>query len=208
MCMAYFDHLVIGGPDLEALVALVASSTGVTADPGGPHNGRGTANYLIRIDDTTYIELIGPDPDQPGHEGPMPFGLESVTAPGFLGWAVPVANLASACETVSATGIDSGVIIPMTRTRPDGVVLAWELAIPPSPDLGGVMPFMIDWGTTQHPAADLGPRLDVASLSFSHPDPAPIAAAIVGVTSEAVRIDVGPPSLSVTLVGPSGELKL
>lgn len=206
--MLYFDHLVLGGPNLSELVSLVADATGVVAIPGGPHRGLGTANELIRIDDTTYIELIGPDVNQPDHVGPRPFGVDSLDNPKFVAWAVPVLALGAACEAVAAAGIDPGVPTPMSRVRPDGVVLEWELAIPPAPELAGVMPFMIDWGSSEHPAAALGATLEVADLSFTHPDPAPLVQALAAVIGETVAISAGKPTLSVTLRGPSGELKL
>src|SRR5690606_39555562 len=57
--------------DLEAGVAAVEEATGVRAIPGGSHPGRGTANFLLGLAPTgwpegahTYLEILGPDPQQ------------------------------------------------------------------------------------------------------------------------------------------------
>ena len=59
------DHLVLAGPDLAMMSSMWREATGINPMPGGAHTDMGTRNELVGIDSTTYIELIGPDPDQP-----------------------------------------------------------------------------------------------------------------------------------------------
>ena len=127
-------------------VTLVEDATGVRSIPGGPHVGLGTTNELIGVGPSTYIELIGPDPEQPDHDGPRPFGINGLLEPALVTWAVAVADIDVALANVTAAGIDPGESLPMSRVRPDGVKLSWHLAVPPSTDLAGIMPFSIDWG--------------------------------------------------------------
>ncbi len=207
--MIDFDHLVIAGPNLADLVTMVEEATGVRSVAGGPHLGLGTTNELIGVGPSTYIELIGPDPKQPDHQGPRPFGINDLIEPTLVTWAVAVADIDVALAGITATGIDPGESLPMSRVRPDGVKLSWHLAVPPSPDLGGIMPFSIDWGTdTPHPAASLSPDLEIVDLTLRHENPKPIEAAIAAIAEGSVTIATGPSAMSVILRGPGGVLQL
>src|SRR5262249_11322359 len=57
------DHLAYATPDLEKGVAEIERLLGVRATPGGQHPGRGTRNALVSLGPTSYLEIVGPDPD-------------------------------------------------------------------------------------------------------------------------------------------------
>lgn len=204
--MIRFDHLVIAGPDLDVLVRMVEQTTGIRSTPGGPHPGLGTRNELVGVDETTYIELIGPDLEQSDHSGPRPFGVNELTSPRLLTWAVAVDGFETVNRAMADAGLEAGPATPMSRTRPDGVELSWVLSIPPALDLAGIMPFSIDWGQTEHPAAGLDAKLGVRDLTLSHPDPEPIARAIEALTGESMAVATGSARMGVTLSGPDGDI--
>ncbi len=205
--MIAFDHLVIAGPDLQELVELMLDRTGVRSVPGGPHPGLGTTNELIGIGPSTYVELIGPDRAQPSPDDPRPFGIDHLKKPTLVTWAVAVDDIDTATASVAEAGLDPGVAFPMSRVRPDGISLNWKLAIPPSKELGGVMPFLICWDSgTPHPAASLPPTLRVADFSLSHPKPLLIRTAVEAATGSGVEVVDGDPGLSVVLAGPRGNV--
>lgn len=172
--MPAIDHLVYVSPDLQAGIDRIATLTGVTAVPGGSHPGRGTHNALAAFDDETYLEIIGIDPDQPEPEGPRPFGLHEDSELKLVTFAIhPTAT--ETIDQVAATlrdgGFDPGPILPMSRTRPDGVELRWHLTMPGASSAPGVVPFVIDWGDTLNPAASLPGLGGLHALRTSHLNP-------------------------------------
>ena len=158
------DHLVFATRDLAGTIAWFAEATGVQPAEGGRHDGRGTRNYLVGLGPTAYLEIIGPDLERPASRA-APFGIDELVGARLVTWAVRPDDIESAA--VAAGGrADLGPILPMSRTTPDGEVLSWRLAtVYPAP-YDGIVPFLIDWGTSRHPAAS---GLPTASWSSSEP---------------------------------------
>ncbi len=198
------DHLVIAAPSLAELSAWWNDALGAPAAEGGAHTGLGTRNELAGLDETTYVELIGPDPDQPTPPMPRPFGIDELTSRRLVTFAVAVDDLDRACAAVRAAGIDPGEPRAMERRRPDGVLLAWRLAFPPDPALAGVMPFLIEWGETAHPAASLEPAAALQKLTLQHPHGDQIAGAIEAATGHHLEVKSGPARLVAELSTPRG----
>jgi Glyoxalase-like domain len=83
------DHIVYGVPRrLEQAVAWFAGLTGAQPARGGSHEGMGTTNFLIGLGAGAYLEIIGPDPDQPQPVGGRWFGIDRLTAPRIVTWAI------------------------------------------------------------------------------------------------------------------------
>ncbi len=197
--LSRIDHLVLAGPDLEALGEWWAGVAGQPATPGGSHTGVGTRNELIGIDGTTYIELIGPDLEQPKPADPRPFEIDRRSAHAFARFALAVDDVDAVAATLGEHGFETGPVIAMERTRPDGVRLAWKLCVPPTEELAMVMPFFIQWDDAAHPAADLNPECSLESLSISHPNGAAISAAVEAATGSKLDISDGAASLEAVL---------
>jgi hypothetical protein len=124
------DHLVFAAPSLEEGVRFIERTLGVTATPGGQHLGMGTRNALVSLGSDVYLEIIGPDPDQPEPARARPFGIDDLSGPRLVTWAARTTDLATMVEAAGKAGMDLGEIMEMSRQRPDGTLLRWELSSP------------------------------------------------------------------------------
>ncbi|MET9632787.1 VOC family protein [Lentzea sp. NPDC006480] len=167
------DHLVYAAPELEAAVLAVEQRFGVRAAGGGQHLGLGTHNRLLALGPRTYLEIIAPDPGQPDPELPRPFGVDGVTEPRLVGWAITCDDIVRARDGAAARGFDPGQVIDGQRRTASGEVLRWRLTS--NALVGGVVPFLISWGDTPSPALSAPGGLVLESLHAEHPDPALIA---------------------------------
>ncbi|MFE1027370.1 VOC family protein [Streptomyces sp. NPDC058818] len=201
---ALLDHLVLATPDLAATVADFTRRTGVAPAPGGSHLGSGTRNHLVGLGGTGYLEIIGPDPDQSPPDGPRPSWIERLTAPRFVSWAIRPPDLDAAVLAARARGHDPGAVRPMSRRRPDGTLLEWRLTDGVHPS--GLVPFLIDWGTTPHPSAGL-PVTPLLALTATAPDPAGIRPPLSALGT-ALPLTAGPTGLCCTVDTPRGPVSL
>ena len=96
------DHLIYGAPDLDNTIDDLERRFGVRAAAGGKHVGIGTHNALLALGPRTYLEVIAPDPDQPSPANPRPFGLDELTSPRLVGWALGCDNIDAAIADLAA----------------------------------------------------------------------------------------------------------
>lgn len=115
-----FDHIVFAVPDLAGGVAGFERLTGVRPVRGGSHVGLGTANHLVGLGDASYLEIIGPDPDQPEPVRPRPFGIDGLTVSRVVTWSIRPPDLDHAVTAAIARGSDPGPARAMSRRLSDG----------------------------------------------------------------------------------------
>ena len=202
------DHLVYATADLEATFAAFERATGVRPAPGGRHPGRGTRNYLVGFSDTAYLEIIGPDRESPpAVPGALAFGIDRLTGPRLVTWAVRPADLDTAVVAAREAGADHGSPRPMSRATPSGDLLSWRLAADDPRPFDGVVPFLIDWGSTPHPARSGLPRVELTAFEGSHPDPDGVSRVLQAI-DVTLPVTGGTPGLRCQIVGPGGSLEL
>jgi hypothetical protein len=163
------DHIIYAAPDLEAATAEIEQRFGVRAAGGGRHMGQGTHNKLLALGPRTYLEIIAPDPEQPEPTAPRPYGVDGVTSGRLVGWAVACHDIEKALASVRAKGFDPGDVIDGHRLTATGTLLKWRLTR--NALTGGLIPFLINWGETRHPASSAPGGLVLESLHIEHPDP-------------------------------------
>lgn len=202
------DHLVVAGTDLSALVAWWVSQSGQHPAVGGSHVGLGTKNALVGLG-SSYLELVGPDPDQDEPGQPRPFEIDTLPEHSirFTTFALGVRDLSEALDAMHSVGVRFGPAAPMSRQKPDGSILSWQLALPVGYD--GVMPFLIEWGAgVEHPANALAEGCDVVSIGGQHPEGELLTAALDEIDAPCTIDVAARPGLSAVLSTPKGMVDL
>ena len=206
--MAAIDHIVYAAPNLAAGTAAVEALVGMNAAPGGPHPGMGTRNTLMSLGDDVYLEIIAPDPEQPDPPSGRPFAIDAMSEGRLITFAVhasPGETIENVTAAMRACGEDPGPISAMSRVKPDGEEIHWSLTMSAGP---GLVPFVIEWGNTTHPATVTPTGCTLVSLAGTHPDPDHIKAlhSAIGINVDVVTGDsVG---FEATLDTPNGRVTL
>ncbi len=197
------DHLVYATPDLDTSVEELADRLGTDPVPGGAHPGWGTRNALIGLGTGVYLEIIGPDPGQPDPEHSRPFLIDDLTEARLVTWAYRHPDP----ESLRGT-LELGPVRSMSRNRPDGDTLHWRLSDPMALPDGGVVPFVIDWGSTPHPSTTLPNECQLLELIVGHPDPLTIRPVLDAIVSGISIVAAPEPGISARLRTPNGEIDL
>jgi hypothetical protein len=202
------DHLVYAVPDLEAAIDDLDQRLGVRATLGGRHPGRGTYNALLSFGDGGYLEIIAPDPEQPDPAAPRSFAVDTLTEPLLRTWAAKAPDIDARVQRARDAGYDPGDARGMSRERPDGVTLAWRLTQSGSEPGGWLVPFLIDWGESPHPAAAAPGGVTLDSLRAEHPQPDAVRSMLAALDVE-LEVTEGPAArLFARLTGPVGSVDL
>jgi hypothetical protein len=164
------DHLVYATPDLELGIREVENLLGIRATAGGQHPDRGTRNAVIALGPGAYLEIVGPDPDQPPPTSPRWFGIDNLERSMLVTWAAKTGDVDRTCRVAIANGIPIGEAKSASRRRSDGVLLSWRMTEPASDTHSGVFPFFIDWGASPHPSQTSAQGAILIALRAEHPD--------------------------------------
>src|SRR3954451_24461053 len=125
------DHVVFASNDLPSASARSPAVLGISPEPGESHVGRGTYNELLSLGGASYLEVIGPDTAQPAPSGARPFSIDNLTGAALVAWCVrPQRPLIDIVPEARHAGIEVGALEAMSRRRPDGVLVQWELCYP------------------------------------------------------------------------------
>jgi hypothetical protein len=203
------DHLVYATPDLATGVRHIESVLGIQATPGGQHPGEGTRNALIALGPASYLEIIGPDPDQPTPSHPRKFGIDDLKEPRLVTWAAKGTNLTQVVADARRGGVPLGDVIPGSRRTPTGDLLSWHVTDQRSITANnGLIPFFIDWGDTPHPARSAAAGATLIALRGEHPKPENVQRILAGLGLELPVVKGTRPSLVATIDGARGRVEL
>ena len=201
------DHLVYAAPDLEQAIADIERRCGVRPGYGGKHAGGLTHNALLSLGAGSYLEVIAPVRDTEPTPG-LPFGLDTVTEPHLVAWAVSVEDIEERVKEAKKRGYDAGAIIDGGRELPDGSSLKWRLAMNPKPTGDGLVPFVIQWLSEPHPSTTSRAGCKFVALRGEHPDPAGIDAVLDALVEEMEVVSGPTPRLIATIDTPNGRVEL
>lgn len=168
------DHLVWYTADLDEGRRFFGAR--MDCDPlyGGEHPGEGTANAVLSLGPSTYLEILGQDPAQGGR------GLDAEVAAlrghGLYHWAVGGVDLERARRRAAAAGLTGGELAPGGRLKPDGKRLDWVCWGLQGHGFGALVPFFIDWRDSDHPALSAPRGGTLARFEIHTPEPDPLRA--------------------------------
>ena len=204
---SFVDHFVYAGPNLAEAIDHVEQICGVRPSDGGAHVGLGTRNALLALGGNTYLEVIGPDTEQEAPKGPRPFGIDDLSNPRLVTWASSSSDLSAMVGQAASTGINLGQALPMSRRKPDGDRLEWELTIRPWTRPIEPIPFFIDWGKTPSPAATVEERAELAAFTVFWPEAEALTQDFEALGLP-IKAEEGDPLIAITLNTSSGPVRL
>jgi len=155
-----------------------------------------------------YLELIGPDATQPAPAHPRWFDLDTLTRPRLITWAVKCATVDQRAAAARAAGVELGEVRSGRRELSDGQALAWRLTYPTMRIGAGLVPFLIDWGQSPHPAESAPGGVQLVALRAEHPEPTSIRQALRDLGLELEVVAGATPALIATLDTPNGRIEL
>lgn len=191
--MAQFDHLVVAIRSLDEGVAEFERLTGVRAQRGGQHPGRGTENALVSLGGHKYLEIIAP---QPGATlAPRDQKMATLDRLHVIAWAVSVPDVQQATKALHMSGIQNTPIEPGARVTPTGEKLEWSTFALSDRSIT-VAPFFINWSAgTRHPSTTAPGGCTLGELTIRDPASNRLATALKTLGVEGIAYATGQPRI-------------
>jgi len=177
------DHLVVTAGSCDQGVAWFQALSGIQMPVGGEHPLMGTHNHLTALAADQFLEIIAINPSAVEPVHPRWFRLSEAghlkkisVKPQLTTWVAATDNLQSCLQLLSASGIDAGK--PVHLTRGD---LRWKLALRDNGSLAfdGIFPILIEWPESVNPVATMKDQsVRLGKFSATHPDYAAINSAL------------------------------
>jgi hypothetical protein len=136
------------------------------------------------------------------------FGLDTLTRPHLITWAVKCTDLDDRARAARAAGLELGEVRSGQREPSDGQVLSWRLTYPTIQVGAGLVPFLIDWGRSRHPAQSAPAGARLVELWAEHPDPPAIRASLRVLGFQLPILYGTTPALIAVLDSPNGKVEL
>jgi Glyoxalase-like domain len=161
------DHLVVAANTLEEGVIWLEQKLGVKMQAGGKHPLFGTHNALLKLGQTTYLEVISIDPDAPIPTRARWFALDHVhqlEQPKLIHWVARTENLEARASHFPMLG----QVLEASRGS-----LSWQITVPDDGYLNfeGLIPTLISWCGV-HPTTQLEDQhCNLLQLQGTHPEP-------------------------------------
>lgn len=202
------DHLVYATHNLADTVDALHAQLGVAPSAGGQHPTLGTRNALLALGPRVYLEIVGPDPDQPAPASPRWFGIDSLSEPRLVAWCAAAPNLAQLHAQATAAGVPLGDVRSGGRVRPDGVALTWHVTTPPNSVRRGLIPFFIDWLDSPHPAETAAAGATLVDFHAEHVWPDVLRSHYTTLGVDVPVHSASTAALVAVIEGPSGRVIL
>lgn len=138
--MLAIDHVIVVVHDVDVAARRYAEQHGLASVPGGRHLGHGTGNRIVPLG-SNYIELMAVVDRDEAASSPLGSWVERRLVEG----GEAPAALCLRTDDIEAVARRTGRRpLPMSRIRPDGVELTWDLVALDAALTEG-LPFFIHW---------------------------------------------------------------
>ena len=163
------DHLVYACSDLQKGIERISTLLGVVPVMGGHHPNWGKHNALVGLGSDCYLEVIAPVQRTASDDVRTPDVFAGSDTGRLTTWAAGVNNLEGSADSLLGLDPPLGSLIRGSRRQANGQMLSWVLTDPSTSILEGTVPFLIDWGDSDHPAGSLDSPCSLLSLQLAHP---------------------------------------
>jgi hypothetical protein len=199
------DHIVLAAPDLEEAMQEFEKATGIGAVIAGSINGLGIKTARISFNDSSYLEIIAPDPKSAGPIGQLlkSKGLTCLTP---FHYAIRT----SRCEDLKDEVKKFKYVpdhITMFGGEKDGTPRKWELLFLYGHKIGGTCPYFVHWANSPHPCAKLPVVGKLKKFTVRAPEDDPVHSLLEHVNVRGLNLEVGKPKLSFQFSSPEGTVK-
>ena len=207
MLKGELDHILWAVPDLERGMAEIEKLTGVKPKIGGRHPGVGTHNALLALGDKVFLEVIAPDPSQDRFSS---FGLlvKGIEQPRLLSWVARTTDARRLSELAQKNGLLPGVILALSRRRPDGTSVSWRTVTIGGHPYGPLIPYFIEWRSEEHPAEMSPGGCRLLRFEIETPDPRGVLATLEKLGLHLPVIEGPKGRLKASLETPKGRISL
>lgn len=166
-----FDHVMVGVADLEAGIAELEETTGLTPVYGGTHPGRDTQNALLSLGRDRYFELIAPQDGLTEITDSIALEALEFDTPVPMHWAIATNDIEATHAIVAQAGWSTTTISARSRETPDGGVLNWRMFFITDDPEAASIPFFIEWdASAAHPSSTSPGGCELAQFNIVTPD--------------------------------------
>lgn len=199
------DHIVLAASDLEDAIKEFQKKSGIEPVIAGTIKGLGIRCARVSFNDSSYLEIIAPDPKSPGPIGELLKGKGIKEMVPFH-WAIRSSKAESLKDEVRQFKYNPDHIT-MFGAKPDGTPRKWEMLFLYGHKMGGICPFFINWANSDHPCATLPIVGKLKKFTIRAPEGDPVHQLLDHVGAEDVNVEEGKPKLSFQFSSPEGTLK-
>ena len=154
------DHVTLAASRLEAIASALAA-VGLETVYGGQHSNGATHMSMLGFEDGTYLELVSAA--RPGLQAPR-WNDHIVRDLGPCSWAVSPKEVPAEAERLQGLGVPVDGPYTVTRSRPDGATVEWEVAYVGDHPPGAMHPFLIRDHTPRELRVQVSPSAAGAGL--------------------------------------------
>jgi hypothetical protein len=204
LCDNMIDHIILACSNVPEAMTSFEHMTGVRPTTVGGLTGLGTKGFRVRLDNNSYLEVIGPNEKNPGPLGVKLAELEEGVFVPFH-FAIRESELSDMKDDFipNDLGFESDHIA-MSGKNKEGEVRKWEMLFMQGHFFGGVIPYYVDWGECVHPTASLPDVGSLKSFKVTAPTGAKVLQVVKNVKN--IAVEEGEPALEICISTARGTI--